>query len=126
MIYYLLISNAIALLVLGSGVYALRKLGWQNRWHHLWFALGAFVFGPATILDIVVRTIALVVGAFDGSQHLIQWFQWKRLRASWIAAHYDVPSRNPYEGQPPDESIGFPGMYRDPLHRAYWWVVTHV
>lgn len=120
MLYYLLISNALALLVLGSGVYALRKLGWLDHFHHLWLVFAAFVFGPATILDIVVRTAAIVIAADDAIQHVIQWHQWhtRMAKEGWTKAGASVTA--------PDEGTGWPGIYRSILHRAYWWVVQHL
>lgn len=117
---FLIVSNAIVLVVLGAGVYCLLRLGWADRFHHLWFAFGAFTFGPTTTLDLVIRSIALVVACDDAIQHLAQWRQWhtKAAKDGWTKAGASLIA--------PDEGTGWPGIYRSPLHLAYWWVVTHV
>lgn len=111
----LIVWDAISLLVLGAGVYALYRLDWLDRFHHLWFVFAAFGFGPATTLALVVRTIALIVALDDAIQHVLQWSEWCRLHAGqtvWPPV--------------PDEGTGWPGIYRSPLHQLYWWVASKI
>lgn len=126
---YLIVSNAIAAALLATGVYALVKLGWADRFHHLWFGFAAFSFAPCffganNIADLIVRTLALVVAADDAIQHLVQWYQWQRYMHA-VLARAAALKRVP-DATPPDEGTGWFGIYRSPLHLAYWWLVEHL
>lgn len=111
----LIVANAVALLVLSAGVYALYRLGWLDRFHHLWFVFASFSFAPANLPDIAIRTLALIVAADDAIQHLIQWREWCRIHAK-LAVWPPVV----------DEGTGWKGMYRSPLHQLYWFVFEHL
>src|SRR5579862_5297115 len=56
--------DAMAAIVIGLGVRALLKLGWADRFHHLWFGFAAFALGPVTPAEFVVRCVFLLI-AFD-------------------------------------------------------------